>query len=632
MNVQVERRSRSPYDVLLRAFLHARSWRGGRRALIDALPECGRLAGPVELMRTLSRIGFRCAWTVDVADRVRAKDLPTIALSPHGPLLLKRCDEAGQLFCVSPSDRGTERHLHAFTPLLVLQIVDVTMDRRTSIFCVAMGESRALAAIAALCPAPIGFALCAPALCREMAAGAPGALGALAGLGLAAMVGHVGRDAVLSGTSARIEARLTALSAESALLAPLGQTPARPERFGAIPRLVASGAAGAALDVGSAIAACIGALAIGGLAAAAPPFALLALSLVFSTSRLGSRDLARSDIADQDERSFRRADRTSGLLVIARTVLALCGAALFVLWAVDRASFADLVGLAFALHLASTPLLSLIGADQDVADGEQALTRVRALERQPSETPRPQRMSLHGAADIRIETLGIDAPSAAEGPARIASLRIAPGEDVAFVGGRSSGAETALSAICGLAPIAEGRILVNGRDLTRTDLVAYRAEIAWASGDLVFPPMSAFALVRRLAPFADEATARAVFDQIFPASLGVGHDDLLTHDAPRELRLRLSLAGAIARRAPLLAVALGDDVVAPDILDLLTTLAGALRARTTILVAGADPALLRLADRVIGFDRGRTAPVRIDAVPKVEHLPPQRRFAATRVA
>jgi hypothetical protein len=162
--------------------------------------------------------------------------------------------------------------------------------------------------------------------------------------------------------------------------------------------------------------------------------------------------------------------------------------------------------------------------------------------------------------------------------------------------------------------------------------VAYRAEIAWASGDLVFPPMSAFALVRRLAPFADEATARAVFDQIFPASLGVGHDDLLTHDAPRELRLRLSLAGAIARRAPLLAVALGDDVVAPDILDLLTTLAGALRARTTILVAGADPALLRLADRVIGFDRGRTAPVRIDAVPKVEHLPPQRRFAATRVA
>jgi ABC-type branched-subunit amino acid transport system ATPase component len=243
-----------------------------------------------------------------------------------------------------------------------------------------------------------------------------------------------------------------------------------------------------------------------------------------------------------------------------------------------------------------------------------------------------ERITLRAPAPVDFVDAYVAGLKSGDGAMRLAGLRIEAGEVMTFLGSRASGAHTALSALCGLAPIEQGRILVGGRDVAKTDAPAFRAEIAYASADLVFPPMSALALVRRLAPFADEETARGAFARCLPAAFGVGADDLVTAAAPAATRLRLALAGALARRAPLIAIALDDADICPNLLELLTDQTRALRQRTTIILAGRDPALLTLADRAAVFDRGRINAFGPAAQVLAEPAGPARRFAFARLA
>ncbi|AEI11193.1 ABC transporter ATP-binding protein [Cellulomonas gilvus] len=196
---------------------------------------------------------------------------------------------------------------------------------------------------------------------------------------------------------------------------------------------------------------------------------------------------------------------------------------------------------------------------------------------------------------------------------RDVSFSIAPGELVVLVGRSGSGKTTLLNMVGGLDRPDEGRVVVDGREVSRLGergLVELRRDVVsfvFQTFGLV-PVLSAAENVgvplrlRRIAPRAREERVALLLELV---GLG-GHANQRPGELSGGQQQRVAIARALAN-SPRLLVA--DEPTGQ--LDSQTGVAimGLLRAvveaeRTTALVATHDPVMMALADRVVRLQDG----------------------------
>ena len=218
-----------------------------------------------------------------------------------------------------------------------------------------------------------------------------------------------------------------------------------------------------------------------------------------------------------------------------------------------------------------------------------------------------------GAPEIRLENVTVTYPGRKDAALSGVSLVIAPGERVALVGESGGGKSTLLHLLLGFVEPSEGRVLVDGADLSRLDPIAWRAELAFVPQR---PHLFAASVTDNIrlgapdtSPEAVRQAATAAQAAEFVEDLPEGYDTLVGErgaNLSAGQRQRLALARAFCR--PQATVLLLDEPTAR--LDgrseaaVVAATADLSEGRTAIIVAH-RPAMIDLAERVIRVHDGR---------------------------
>ena len=227
------------------------------------------------------------------------------------------------------------------------------------------------------------------------------------------------------------------------------------------------------------------------------------------------------------------------------------------------------------------------------------------------ETPLP--MPQHIAGRIAFEDVTFHYP-ARPGVAALdaVTLRIEPGETVAFVGPSGAGKTTIFQLLLRFYDPTSGRILLDGTDLSAVARADFRRHIALVPQDPVIFAASARENIRFGRPGATDAevedAARAAASHDFIAALPEGYD---TYVGERGVMLsggqkqRIAIARAILRDAPVLlldeATSALDAESERAVQDAVERLS---EGRTTLVVAH-RLATVKKADRIVVMDHGR---------------------------
>lgn len=222
----------------------------------------------------------------------------------------------------------------------------------------------------------------------------------------------------------------------------------------------------------------------------------------------------------------------------------------------------------------------------------------------------PGRAKPNGRGVIRFEgvTVAYDRTTAL----RDVTLTIQPGERIAVVGPSGAGKSTLLNLLLGFVRPTSGRVTVDGVDLARADLDAWRRNLAWVPQRAHLFAASLADNIRLGSPDTpDAALADAVRDAALTEVLAALPEGLATrlgergHGLSSGQRQRVALARAFLRDAP---VVLLDEPTARLDSGSESAVLKATRAlvagRTALLVAH-RPALLADADRVLRVADGR---------------------------
>jgi len=198
-----------------------------------------------------------------------------------------------------------------------------------------------------------------------------------------------------------------------------------------------------------------------------------------------------------------------------------------------------------------------------------------------------------------------------------ASFSIQPGQVVAVTGAEGAGKSSLLLLIAGLYRPQGGLVRIDGHDVRAFDPAVLRRSIGWVpqSPGLLYGtvaqnlrlarPTASDAQLREAAAEAGVLEAIEALPQGFDTRVGDNHSGRL----PRSILLRIALAGALLRDAPILLldepVAGLDDACASAFTDVIS----ARRGRCTIVMATHRPSHIRLADRVLRVRDGQVEEV-----------------------
>src|SRR5690606_489690 len=192
------------------------------------------------------------------------------------------------------------------------------------------------------------------------------------------------------------------------------------------------------------------------------------------------------------------------------------------------------------------------------------------------------------------------------------SLKIEPGETVAFVGPSGAGKTTTFQLLLRFYDPSEGRVLVDGVDLKLTRPEDVRRRIALVPQDTVLFGASARENIRYGRPDAAdaeiEAAARAAAADEFMRALPEGYDTFLGERGTRlsgGQRQRIAIARAILKDPPILLLdEATSSLDAESELLVQTALERLMQSRTTIIIAHRLATVLK-ADRIVVMDAGR---------------------------
>jgi ATP-binding cassette subfamily B protein len=229
----------------------------------------------------------------------------------------------------------------------------------------------------------------------------------------------------------------------------------------------------------------------------------------------------------------------------------------------------------------------------------------------PQPLPAPSPAAPAGA--IEFEDVQFRYPSRPDSPALDGfSLRIAPGETVAFVGPSGAGKSTTFQLLLRFYDPQGGHIRLDGVDLSAADPAELRRRIGLVPQETVLFGASARENIRYGRPGATddevEAAARAAAADEFIRELPQGYDTFLGERGTRlsgGQRQRIAIARAILRNPPVLLLDEATSALdAESERAVQRALEGLMRDRTTIIIAHRLATVLK-ADRIVVMDRGR---------------------------
>jgi ATP-binding cassette subfamily C protein LapB len=239
-------------------------------------------------------------------------------------------------------------------------------------------------------------------------------------------------------------------------------------------------------------------------------------------------------------------------------------------------------------------------------------------ERGPARPSLPPR-TLAGHVDVSglstASTGGIDMPL------DDVSLYADPGEVVAVVGDYQSGKSALLRVLAGLEPAATGHARLDGVETGLFDPVQLRQSVAYVPEMPEFLPLSIEDNLRLMNPVATDADIQAacnlagVMEDIRTLETGVGGNrrfgltvnmGLFAQDPQPGFFKRLALARGYLRHSGLLLFDGPERHLDPEGEQALLRAIEELRGGTTVIVATDRPQIIRLADRVLWLDGGRT--------------------------
>jgi ATP-binding cassette subfamily B protein len=217
------------------------------------------------------------------------------------------------------------------------------------------------------------------------------------------------------------------------------------------------------------------------------------------------------------------------------------------------------------------------------------------------------------AGRVSFEGVTFNYPSRPDSPALDDfSIDIAPGETVAFVGPSGAGKSTTFQLLLRFYDPKQGRIRLDGVDLSMADPLAIRHRIGLVPQETMLFGTSARENIRYGRPDATdaevEAAARAAAADEFIRALPEGYETFLGERGTRlsgGQRQRIAIARAILKNPPLLLL---DEATSALDAESERAVQGALEAlmhtRTTLIIAHRLATVLK-ADRIIVMDHGK---------------------------
>jgi subfamily B ATP-binding cassette protein MsbA len=214
---------------------------------------------------------------------------------------------------------------------------------------------------------------------------------------------------------------------------------------------------------------------------------------------------------------------------------------------------------------------------------------------------------------IRLE--GVSVQYGDEQPAALTSidLDVPSGQVVALVGPSGAGKSTLINLLARFVEPAQGRVLVDGHDLTHWDVVALRTQFALVSQDVVLFNDSVAANVVLGGPIdparVEQALAAANLLE-FVRGLPEGMQTVVGHNGQRlsgGQRQRLAIARAIYKDAPILILDEATSALDSESERLVQAALERLMAGRTSIVIAHRLSTIEKADRIVVLDAGRIA-------------------------
>jgi ABC-type multidrug transport system fused ATPase/permease subunit len=192
------------------------------------------------------------------------------------------------------------------------------------------------------------------------------------------------------------------------------------------------------------------------------------------------------------------------------------------------------------------------------------------------------------------------------------SLEIKKGETIAVVGPNGSGKTTLLSLLPRFFPVTEGRILIDGQDISESSLYSVRKQLSLITQESVIFADTISANIAYGRPNVSqeeiEEAARKAFADEFIRELPDGYDTVVgEHGATLSggQRQRIAIARAILRDAPILIFDEATSQVDPESeMKIHKALETILSDRTAFVIAHRY-STVRNADRIAVMDRGK---------------------------
>jgi ATP-binding cassette subfamily B protein len=328
------------------------------------------------------------------------------------------------------------------------------------------------------------------------------------------------------------------------------------------------------------------------------------------------------------EESFRvavRRTRVRAVLTAAATALAF-GGVTWVLWVgahsvlrgeMTSGQLSQFLMYAVYVALAAASLSEMWGEIQRAAGAMERLVELSNAEPAIVAPPDPVPLPSPGRGAIAFEHVSFRYPSRPESSALDDfNLSIAPGETVAFVGPSGAGKSTAFQLLLRFYDPAQGRVLVDGIDISLAHPRELRTRIGLVPQETMLFAATARENIRYGRPGASDAevesAAVAAAADDFIRRLPQGYDSFLGERGARlsgGQRQRIAIARAILRDPPILLLDEATSALDAESERLVQqALERLMRDRTTIVIAHRLATVLK-ASRIVVMDHGRIVAV-----------------------